>query len=96
VRREQFQRVHLKQYGVEEQRPGRRTFLEIGRQTLVDQVLLQRIVQRLNRAIDVVLRDQRATVAVALYLQRGHFQRAHAKSINVDGGRHEICNQTGI
>lgn len=96
VRREQFQRVHLIQYGVEEQRPGRRTSLKISRQTLVDKVLLQWIVQRLDRAVDVVLRDQRAAVAVALYLQRGHFQGAHAKRVDVDGGRHEICNRTVI
>lgn len=74
---------------MKEQGPGRRPFLEVGRQTLIDQVLLQRIVQRLlDGAVDVVLRDQGAAVAVSLYFQGRHLQRAHAERVNVDGGRH--------
>lgn len=90
VGREQFERVHLVQDRMEKQGPGRRPLLEVGGQTLPDQVLLQRVVQRLDGPVDVVLRDQRAAVAVPLYFQGRHFQRAHAERVHVDGGRHEV------
>lgn len=88
MRGEQLERVHLKQYRVEQQLLGGWPVCRVLRETLAYEVLLQRVVQRVYRAVDVVLGDQSARVSVALDLQRGHLQRTHAERVDVDCWTH--------
>lgn len=56
-------------------------------QALGDEVFLLTVLKALDRPLDVLGRHHSARITVALNLQRGHFQRAHAKRVNINGGR---------
>lgn len=69
---QQLERVDLEEERVKEQVSGRRARLRVLAQTLADEVLLQRVVEGVDRPADVILCDQSAGVSVALDLQRRH------------------------
>jgi len=90
---QQLKRVHFEEERVKEELPRARSLRTVAVQTLEDEVLLLRVVQRLDRAVDVLIRHQRARVAVALDLQCCHLQGAHSKRVHIDGWSQRGCNK---
>lgn len=61
-------------------------------EALRDEILLLAVLDALDGPVNVLRRHHRAGITVTLNLQRCHLQSAHAKRVDVNGGREGAGN----
>lgn len=79
--------MHLKQQRMKQQLFRAWSLRQIMTEALSYKVLLLAFFETLDRPLNVLGRHHCAGIAIALDLQRRHFQRTHAERVDVDGGR---------